>query len=73
MSGAMNQSLHSRINYVHSPDGNRWERPGILKRCTTGRKGVHVLHYANAPVLTRKNHASDLAWKDRCSVLNALQ
>ena len=31
---------------------------------------VHVLHYANAPVLTRKKLDAYLAWKDLCSVLN---
>ena len=30
-------SLYSRINYVHSPDGELLcVRPGILKRCTQG-------------------------------------
>ena len=48
-------SLYSRINYVHSPDGELlWECPGIIKTMHTGFKRVHVLHYANAPVLTRK-------------------
>ena len=46
-------SLYSRINYVHSPDGNfSAECLEQLKRCTQGL--AHVLHYANAPVLTRK-------------------
>ena len=44
--------LYSRINYVHSPDG---ELSGgsvrIIKTMHTGFS-VHVLHYANAPVLT---------------------
>ena len=36
-SGAMNRH-DSRINYVHSPDGELlpWECPGIIKRCTQG-------------------------------------
>ena len=47
-------SLYSRINYVHSPDGELLrECPGIIKTMHTGFS-VHVLHYANAPVLTRK-------------------
>ena len=29
-------SLYSRINYVHSPDGELRECPGIIKRCTQG-------------------------------------
>ena len=50
-------SLYSRINYVHSPDEGTSLRecPGIIKTMhTKGSKRVHVLHYANAPVLTRK-------------------
>ena len=47
------------------------ECPGIIKTMHTGFS-VHVLHYANAPVLTRKKTGRyDLA-KDLCSVLNAL-
>ena len=67
-------SLYSRINYVHSPDGElSAECPGIIKTMHTGMKRVHVLHYANAPVLTREETGRyDLAWKDLCSVLNAL-
>ena len=50
------------------------ECPGIIKTMHTGFSvRVHVLHYANAPVLTRKKTGRyDLAWKDLCSVLNAL-
>ena len=45
---------HSRINYVHSPDeGTSLQCPGIIKTMHTGF-GAYVLHYANAPVLTRK-------------------
>ena len=45
---------------------------GIIKTMHTGFS-VHVLHYANAPVLTRKKTGRyDLAWKDFSSVLNAL-
>ena len=47
------------------------ECPGIIKRCTGF--SAHVLHCANAPVLTREETGRyDLAWKDLCSVLNAL-
>ena len=62
------------INYVHSPDGELLcgECPGIIKTMHTGFS-VHVLHYANAPVLTMEETGRyDLAWKDLCSVLNAL-
>ena len=48
-------SLYSRINYVHSLTGNFSAGVlGIIKTMHTGFKRVHVLHYANAPVLTRK-------------------
>ena len=54
MSGAMNRLLYSRINYVTALTGNySAECPGIIKTMHTGFS-VHVLHYANAPVLTRE-------------------
>ena len=70
-------SLYSRINYVHSPDGELLFRecPGIsIKTMHTGFSACYrALYYANAPVLTRKKTGRyDLAWKDLCSVLNAL-
>ena len=67
-------SLYSRINYVHSPDeASLRECRGIIKTMHTGF-GAYVLHYANAPVLTQEEAGRyDLAWKDLCSVLNALQ
>ena len=68
-------SLYSRINYVQSPDGELlwWECPGIIKTMHTGLARTRVLHYANALVLTREETGRyDLAWKDLCSVLNAL-
>ena len=70
----MNQQLYSRINYVHSPDGELLrECPGIIKTMHTGLARTRIMHYANAPVLTRKKpDVCDLAWKDLCSVLNAL-
>ena len=54
-----------------SPDGELLcgECPGIIKTMHTGFS-VHVLHYAGA--LTRKKPDVMLAWKDLCSVLNAL-
>ena len=64
-------SLYSRINYVHSPDGelSAWECPTI-KTMHTGFS-AHVLHYANALVLTRKK--PDVMIVERFgSVLNAL-
>ena len=65
-------SLYSRINYVHSPDGELLRGPGIIKTMHTGFS-AYVLHYANAPVpTTEETGRYNLAWKDLCSVLNAL-
>ena len=45
---------------------------GIPKRCTQGLARTRP-HYANAPgVDTEETGRYDLAWKDLCSVLNAL-
>ena len=69
-------SLYSRINYVQSPDGEllSWECPGIIKTMHTGFSAYIVwLHYANAlGADTEETGRYDLAWKDLCSVLNAL-
>ena len=48
-------SLYSRINYIHSPDGELLcgRCRNIIKTMHTGFS-AYVLHYANAPVLTRK-------------------
>ena len=67
-------SLYSRINYVPQPLAGNFsaECPGIDKTMHTGFS-AYVLHYANAPVLTRKKpERYDLAWKDLCGILNAL-
>ena len=47
------------------------ECPGIIKTMHTGFS-VHVLHYANAPVLTRKKPIRAFVCGKICSVLNAL-
>ena len=68
-------SLYSRINYVHSPDGNfSAECPGIIKNdALPGRSAYIALEYANALKKdTEETGRYDLAWKDLCSVLNAL-
>ena len=69
-------SLYSRINYVHSPDGELLcgECPGIIKTMHTGFKRVHVLHYANAPVAWKKPDVMIWkAWKDLCSASECSQ
>ena len=53
MSGAMNRHCIPGLTMSNSPDGNLRECPGIIKTMHTGFS-VHVLHYANALVLTRK-------------------
>ena len=57
-------SLYSRINYVHSPDGELLcGSVGIIKTMHTGFS-AYVLHYANAPVYdTEEAGRYDLAWK----------
>ena len=49
-------SLYSRINYVHSPDGELLcgSVRGIIKTMHTGFSAYTYCDYANAPVLTRK-------------------
>ena len=44
---------------------------GIIKTMHTGFS-AYVLHYANAGADTEETGRYDLAWKDLCSVLNAL-
>ena len=48
------------------------ECPGIIKTMHTGFKRAYVLHYASAGADTEETGRYDLAWKDLCSVLNAL-
>ena len=54
MSGAMNRHCIPGLTMRSAPTGTSlWECPGIIKTMHTGFS-VHVLHYANALVLTRK-------------------
>ena len=54
MSGAMNRHCIPGLTMSTALTGNSLrECPGIIKTMHTGFS-VHVLHYANAPVLTRK-------------------
>ena len=55
MSGAMNRHCIPGLTMSTALTGNFLcgECPGIIKTMHTGFS-VHVLHYANAPVLTRK-------------------
>ena len=65
-------SLYSRINYVHSPDGE------LL--CGSVRNTNDAIGLARTRIAlcqcpgadTEETGRYDLAWKDLCSVLNAL-
>ena len=73
MSGAMNRHCIPRINYVHSPDGGTSLRecPGIIKTMhTTARTRIALCQRPGADA--EETGRYDLAWKDLCSVLNAL-
>ena len=63
-------SLYSRINYVTALTELLQECPGIIKTMHTGFSALHMLHVC--PVLAEETGRYDLAWKDLCSVLNAL-
>ena len=66
-------SLYSRINYVHSPDGNfSAECPGIIKTgCTQGLARTRIALCQRPGADTEETGRYDLA-EDLCSVLNAL-
>ena len=72
MSGAMNRHCIPGLTMSTALTGELLcGSVRIIKTMHTGFS-AHVLHYANAPVLTRKKTGRyDLAWKDLCSVLNA--
>ena len=66
-------SLYSRINYIHSPDGEPLrECPGIIKTMHTGFSAYTYLRALRLSADTEETGRYDLAWKDLCSVLNAL-
>ena len=67
-------SLYSRINYVHSLTGNF--SAGVSgnsgKRCTQGLARTRIALCQRPGADTEETGRYDLAWKDLCSVLNAL-
>ena len=65
-------SLYSRINYVHSPDGELRECPGIIKTMHRKECGTRIALCQRPGADTEETGRYDLAWKDLCSVLNAL-
>ena len=66
-------SLYSRINY-YSPDGNfSTGVSGIIKTMHTGFSAYTYCIMPTRPGAdTEETGRYDLAWKDLCSVLNAL-
>ena len=67
-------SLCSRINYVHSPDGELLLRcPGIIKTMHTRLSACTCYTLCQRPGAdTEETGRYDLAWKDLYGVLNAL-
>ena len=66
-------SLYSRINYVHSLTGDFCgECPGIIKTMHTGLARTRIALCQRPGADTEETGRYDLAWKDLCSVLNAL-
>ena len=61
-------SLYSRINYVHSPDGELRECPGIIKTMHTGLARTRIALCQRPGADTEETGRYDLAWKDLCSV-----
>ena len=49
-----------------------WECPGIIKRCTQGLARTRIALLQRPGADTEETGRYDLAWKDLCSVLNAL-
>ena len=59
---------------MSSPDGELLcgECPGIIKRCTQGLARTRNVLCQRPGADTEETGRYDLAWKDLCSVLNAL-
>ena len=71
----MNRHCIPGLTMSNSPMGTFCGSWGIIKNdAHRGLGRVHVLHYANAlGADTEETGRYDLAWKDLCSVLNALK
>ena len=67
-------SLYSRINYVHNPDGELL--CGSVRECRRYTQGLARTRIAlcqrPGADTEETGRCYDLAWKDLCSVLNAL-
>ena len=63
------ESSHSRINYVHSPDGGTFcGSVREIKRCTQGLARTRIALCQRPGADTEETGRYDLAWKDLCSV-----
>ena len=71
MSGAMNRHCIPGLT-MSSPDGNFQECPGIIKTMHTGFSAYTYCIMPTPGADTEETGRYDLAWKDLCSVLNAL-
>ena len=74
MSGAVDRHCIPRINYVHSPDGELLcgSVREIIKTMHTGFSAYTYCIMPTPRCDTEETGRYDLAWKDLCSVLNAL-
>ena len=69
----MNRHCIPGLTMSNRPRRESWECPGIIKTMHTGFS-VHGDVMRQRPVLTMEETGRyDLAWKDLCSVLNALK
>ena len=73
MSGAMNRHCIPGLTMSTAPTGTSLrECPGIIKRCTQGLARTRIALCQRPGADTEETGRYDLAWKDLCSVLNAL-
>ena len=72
--GCDESSLYSRINYVHSPDRELLcgSVQGIIKTMHRVWRALRIALCQRPGADTEETGRYDLAWKDLCSVLNAL-
>ena len=70
----MNRHCIPGLTMSNSPDGGNFLRecPGIIKRCTQGLACTRIALCQRPGADTEETGRYDLAWKDLCSVLNAL-
>ena len=70
----MNRHCIPGLTMSTAPDGGTSLRecPGIIKRCTQGLARTRIALCQRPGADTEETGRYDLAWKDLCSVLNAL-